>query len=155
MANVGHAVKQRHADTWGLVEAVQSLTGAASYTTASTGVRISGFGLTVVALTKAETAACNWALELDSPPVAGVHKYIALSRATGASTYELRVMAPSTLTTFYGSTGNCLLFTTDWVSPAPATVHLIGVTSAAWAVVGGYGGGTTQWAVVGSTKGNT
>ncbi len=139
----------------GIVETVQSLTGAACARPGSTaGTALLGYGISKVALTIASaTGAANFDLKLNGPVAAGVHKFINLSH-TGASTYETKVMSATTTVTFFGSTGNAIQLTTDWVSPKTAGFHLIGVTTAQWAIIGA-NAASTQWSITGATFGTT
>ena len=139
-----------------MTEHVQTLTGAACARPGTTaGTPLVGYGISVVALTKAAaTGAANYDLRLNPPSAVGVHKYIFLSNS-GASTFETKVMPSATTTVlFWGTTANAIQLTTDWVSPMPAGFHLVGITTQ-WAVVGVNGLQSTQWSICGATFGTT
>jgi len=139
----------------GVAETVQTLTGAACARPGTTaGTPLLGYGVSVVAVTKADaTGAANFDLRLNPPVAPGVHKYIFLSH-TGASTFETKVMPSATTTVlFWGTTANAINMTTDWLSPVTAGFHLVGVTTQ-WAVVGA-NLASTQWSISGATFGTT
>jgi|GEM_PF-5135102 len=131
---------------------VQSLTAADCERTGTTGTRILGYGITKVTLTKAAaTGAANFQLVLAGPVKAGAHKYLVLTRATGASTFEVWISNLTSALTFYGSTADAIKLTTDWVSPNPAGFHFVGITTAQWAALSVNGLQSTQWSYTVST----
>jgi len=136
-----------------LAEHVQSLTGAACLRPGTTaGTAMVGYGLTKVALTLAQaTGAANFHLKLSNPVVAGVHKYLVISRATGASTYEVWVSNESSDQTFYGTTADGIKMTTDWASPNPVGFHFVGITTDQWATLTVNGLQSSQWSYTGTT----
>jgi hypothetical protein len=137
-----------------IADHVQTWTGANCERVGTTGVhKMTGYGVTKVALTKAEaTGAANFQLVLGNPVRAGVHKYVFISRATGASTYDIRLSNESSAQTFYGSTWDAILLSTDFVGPNPFGVHLIGITTDQWAICQMLPGtASTQYGLGGST----
>ena len=163
IASLGAVSAQKAAvtlSTGGYVaEHVQALTGAGSYTTVRTGTPILGYGVTKISVTKAESSnACNFAYVLANPSAVGAQKFIFVNKATGASTQEIKIMSSSTLVTFYGTTSNAIVITSDAMKQRPVGVHLIGLatgTTRRWAVLNAPLSSSTEWTVCGATKGNT
>jgi hypothetical protein len=138
-------------------EHVESLTGSVCYTTKRAGTALLGYGVSNVALTVSQASdAVDFAVKVAGPVAAGVHKYINISRATGASTYECHVLTAASSQVFYGSTANCIQFTTDaMLGGSPASVHLLGVTTKQWAVVGAWAGPSSSVVLIPLKLANT
>jgi hypothetical protein len=135
-----------------LADHVQSLTAADCERTGTTGTLTAGYGVTKWTLTKAAaTGAANFQCLLGNPVKAGVHHYVLLTRATGASTFEVWLSNESSAQTFYGTTADGIKLTTDWVSPNPAGFHFVGITTNQWACVTVNGLQSTQWSYTGTT----
>lgn len=136
-----------------VAEHVQSLTGAACIREGTTaGTPMVGYGVTKVALTKAQaTGAANFHLKLANPVVAGVHKYVLISRATGASTFEVWISNESSAQTWYGSTYDGMKLTTDWTGLNPAGFHFIGISTDQWAALTIDGLQSSQWSYAPTT----
>jgi hypothetical protein len=136
----------------GIAETVQSLTAADCERTGTTGTRILGYGITKASLTKADaTGAANFQLVLAGPVAAGVHKTLVLTRATGASTFEVWISNLTSALTFYGTTADGIKLTTDWKSPNPAAFQFVGITTAQWAALTVNGLQSSQWSYTGTT----
>ena len=131
----------------GIAESVQALTAADCERTGTTGTRILGYGITKVTLTKAAaTGAANFQLVMAGPAAVGIHKTLVLTRATGASTFEVWLSNLTSALTFYGTTADAIKLTTDWVSPNPAGFQFVGITTAQWAALTVNGLQSSQWA---------
>lgn len=133
---------------------VQTWTAANCERVGTTGVhKMLGYGVTKVSLTKAAaTGAANFQLVLGNPVRAGVHKYVFIERATGASTFDIRLSNESSAQTFYGTTWDAIILTTDFVGPNPFGVHLVGITTDQWAICQMLpGAASTQYGLGGST----
>lgn len=135
-----------------LVEHVQNMTAAQCERTGTAGTPSAGYGITNWSLTKAAaTGAANFQCVLGNPVVAGVHKYLTVYRATGASTFEVWISNESSAQEFYGTTADAIKLTTDWKSPNPASFHFVGVSTNQWACLTVDGLQSTQWSYTQST----
>jgi len=115
----------------GKVDHVQTLTGD------STGTTITNYGITTIALsTGANGTAANLVFTL-AAPVAGVAKIIAVSAPT---TKEVQVRTPTSAATFFGSTFNALLWSTQGASTSKQGIaRLHGISATQWVVEYGAG----------------
>jgi hypothetical protein len=107
-------------------EKIQTLTGA------STGTAVTNYGITSIAVASStEGTAANLIYSL-AAPVAGITKTIIVD--CGGSTKEVQVRTASSAQTFWGSTKNSLLFSTD--STGAVTAHLVGASTSKWFLTG-------------------
>jgi hypothetical protein len=135
-----------------LVDHVQALTAADCERVGTSGTKMVGYGVTRATLTlAAATGAANFQLVLGNPVRAGVRKSVLLTRATGASTFDIRISNESSAQTFYGTTADGIVVTTDYKSPNPASFEFMGVTTDQWACLTVSGLQSSQWSYTGTT----
>lgn len=124
---------------YGDVATVQALTGGSS------GTQITNHGITTI--TSTGNGSAGTIVYTIAAPIKGIHKTVICDNN---STKLIQVRTPSSAATFYGSTKNSFTFTTGSTA-APSSVHLVGLTSAQWAIMDI----STPLATVTSTAGGT
>jgi hypothetical protein len=136
----------------GVKEPIQSLTGAAACSPASTGgTAILGYGITVIDALSSQTTQVNFIYKLNSPAAAGVNKEIYFT-GSSASTKVVSIRTATSTHVFYGSTKNSVAYTTTVNNLGYGfPILLRGLSTTQWALKGLPGVPSTASALAGAT----
>jgi hypothetical protein len=128
---------QREMHDAGRLDKIQALTQA------STGTRVKNFGVTSITSAGSGTAATHGFI-MDNPTGGGLRKTLVVDPN---STREVAVYNASTAVTFFGSTGNALVFSTG---AGTKQVELVSLSATQWAFTARSTGVTVSATTIGA-----